>query len=394
MNRQNTYKDAGVDIELGDEVSKILYNAAKQTWVNREGKLGEVIVPFDDFSGIRAIYLDNLPKGTLMNIGLDGVGTKIELAERMNDHSSIAYDLFAMICDDALVRGAEPVLVGSILDVNSFGRNGESHIEQVKQLAEGYVNAANAANVAVINGEAAELGDRVSGYGSFNYNWGGVVVWFANKDRMLTGKEIRPGDSLVGLGENGFRSNGLSLVRKIMEDNHGKEWHNIPWENGNYKLGLLASSPSRIYTKTIIDMIGGHDKEPKVEVHGIAHITGGGLPGKLERVLKPSGLGAYVHSPIEPTRFMLYTQALGKVSDEVAYKTWNMGQGMVVITPNPEGVLAIARNKGILSQVIGEVIKTNEITITNKGVFAPYRNQDLTEETIYQKGPEKLVFNI
>ncbi|MCK5344618.1 MAG: phosphoribosylformylglycinamidine synthase I, partial [Candidatus Heimdallarchaeota archaeon] len=149
------YADSGVHIELGDDVSKILYNAAKQTWENRDGRLGELIVPFDDFSGVRAIDVSNLPSGTLMNIGFDGVGTKMELAERMENHSTIAFDLFAMVCDDAVVRGAEPVLIGSILDVNSLGKDGETYIEQIRQLAKGYIDAAKVANVAIVNGEVA-----------------------------------------------------------------------------------------------------------------------------------------------------------------------------------------------------------------------------------------------
>ena len=197
MAKQTTYADSGVNIELGNDASKILYEAAKLTWENRKGKLGELIVPYDDFSGVRAIDVSGLPPGTLMNVGFDGVGTKMELAERVNDHRTIAYDLFAMVCDDAVVRGAEPVLVGSILDVNSLGKEGETRIEQLKQLAEGYIKAARDANVAIVNGEVAELGDRVDGFGDFNYNWGAGVVWFANKDRMFTGKEIRVGDSLV-----------------------------------------------------------------------------------------------------------------------------------------------------------------------------------------------------
>ena len=223
--KQTTYTDSGVNIELGDDVSKILYNAAKETWSNRQGRLGELIVPFDDFSGVRAIDVSNLPAGTLMNIGFDGVGTKMELAERVNDHRTIAYDLFAMVCDDAVVRGAEPVLIGSILDVNSLGKGEETFIEQVIGLASGYINAAKAANVAIVNGEVAELGNRVGGFGNFNYNWGAAVVWFANKDRLFTGREVRVDDYLVGLKEEGFRSNGLSLVRRILEESHGKEWH-------------------------------------------------------------------------------------------------------------------------------------------------------------------------
>jgi phosphoribosylformylglycinamidine cyclo-ligase len=158
---------AGVNIELGDDVSKILYNAAKLTWENRKGRLEELIVPFDDFSGVRAIDVSGLPQGTLMNIGFDGVGTKMELAERVKDHRTIAYDLFAMVCDDAVVRGEEPVLIGSILDVNSLEGNDGPFLEEVRQLAEGYVGAAKAANVAIVNGEVAELGNRIGGYGSF-----------------------------------------------------------------------------------------------------------------------------------------------------------------------------------------------------------------------------------
>src|SRR3989339_2052848 len=249
-------KSAYSEIVLKEEVSKILYNAAKQTWCNRKGRLGELIVPFDDFSGVRAIDVSNLPAGTLMNIGFDGVGTKMELAERVKNHRTIAYDLFAMVTDDAVVRGAEPVLIGSILDVNSLGTSDKPFIEEVRQLAEGYIAAAKAANVAIVNGEVAELGSRVGGFGNFNYNWGAGVVWFAKKDRMFTGKEIKEGDYLVGLREEGFRSNGLSLVRKIMKKNHGDNWHRVLWKRGNVSLADLALTPSRIYTAAVVDMFG------------------------------------------------------------------------------------------------------------------------------------------
>ncbi|PIN72893.1 hypothetical protein COV22_02005, partial [Candidatus Woesearchaeota archaeon CG10_big_fil_rev_8_21_14_0_10_47_5] len=116
-----TYADAGVNLELGDDASKILYEAAKRTFENRKGLIGEVIIPLDDFSGLRAVDVSKLPEGSLMCISFDGVGTKVEIAQRMNDHTTIAYDLLAMVCDDAIVRGAEPVLVGTVLDVNSLG---------------------------------------------------------------------------------------------------------------------------------------------------------------------------------------------------------------------------------------------------------------------------------
>ena len=361
------YADAGVDIELGDDASKVLYEAAKQTWENREGRLGELIVPVDDFSGVRAIDVSGLPAGTLMNMGFDGVGTKMELAERLGDHTTIAYDLFAMVCDDAIVRGAEPVLIGSLLDVNTLGRGNNNYLEQVKQLARGYIAAAKAANVAIVNGEIAELGNRVGGFGQFNYNWGAAVVWFAQKDRMFTGHEIVEGDALVGLREKGFRSNGLSLVRKILEKEHGEEWHNKTLPNGG-NIGKAVLFPSTIYSAAVGAMTGGYEGNPRAEVHGFAHITGGGLPGKLGRVLGPSGLGANVNDPFSPALLMLACQRLGNVTDREAYKTWNMGQGGVVITPEPEKIIGIAEEYEIEAKQIGTVTgKDSRIHIDNRG---------------------------
>jgi phosphoribosylformylglycinamidine cyclo-ligase len=367
---KDAYRGAGVNVELGDDVSKMLYEAARQTWKNRDGRLGELIVPFDDFSGVRAINVGGLPESTLMNFGFDGVGTKMELAERVEDHSTIAYDLFAMVCDDAVVRGAEPVLIGSILDVNSL----EGNMDYVRQLAEGYIGAANDAGVAVVNGEVAELGERVSGYGKFSYNWGASVVWFADKNRLFTGKEVKEGDSIIGFREAGFRSNGLSLVRKIMHDRSGDDWHTLG-RNGCPDLEMVDArkilTPSQIYTAAVVNMFGGYDGDPKVEVHGVSHITGGGLPGKLGRVLKPSGFGAAIDDPFQPSEIMSYVQSIGDVSDRDAYSTWNMGQGMVVISPDPKEVVRIAKDHGIDAKKIGYVDSDPSVRIMSNGVERP-----------------------
>jgi len=380
------YIDAGVNIELGGDVSKILYNAAKETWINRKGKLGELIVPFDDFSGVRAIDVSNLPSGTLMNIGFDGVGTKTELAERINDHSTIAFDLFAMVCDDAVVRGAEPVLVGSILETSSLGEDGETYIEQVKQLAKGYIEAAKAANVAIVNGEVAEMGNRVGGFGPFNYNWGAAVVWFTNKDKLFTGREIKVGDTVVAFKEKGFRSNGLSLVRKVFQEVYGDDWH-IKELNG-ISLGKLALTPSKIYSKTIIDAYGGMDNEGKAEIHGMAHITGGGIPEKLRRILKVSGLGAELDDLFEPSEVMLHCQEIGNIDDKEAYSTWNMGNGMLVITPEPEKIIQIAMENGVDAKIAGKITTDKQIKIRNKGVYNPREGLGLGKGL---EGPEDIV---
>ncbi len=361
-----SYADAGVNIELGDDASKILYHAAKQTWQNRKGLLGEVIVPFDDFSGLRMIDVSGLPAGTMMCLGFDGIGTKVEIAERLNDHSTIAFDLLAMVCDDAVVRGGEPVLVGSILDVNSLGSDDNSKIVQMLQLARGYVDAAKAANVAIINGELAELGAQVGGFGDFHYNWGAGLVWFANKGKLFTGSEIKEGDAVVALKEAGFRSNGLSLARKVFKQAYGEDWHLTDF-NGN-SLGKLALTPSKIYCNAIVDMHGGISKEAKAKLHGVVHVTGGGIPGKLGRILKPSGLGADLGDLFEPAPIMLHCQKLGNIKDAEAYRTWNMGNGMLVITPEPEKVLKLAQEHGIEARCAGKITKRTGILIKNKGV--------------------------
>lgn len=364
-----TYADAGVDTKEGDEVSKILYNASKKTWKNRKGKFGEVLLPkFDDFSGLRLFNASGLPEGTYLGINFDGVGTKMELAERIGNHTTIAYDLFAMVCDDAVIRGAEPFAIGSILDVNKLT---EEHRIDVEQLAEGYINAAKAAGVAVVNGEVAELGNRIGGYGPFNYNWGAAVMWIAQENRLIKGDEVQPGDLLVALKEDGFRSNGLSLVRRIGQDVHGDNWHNQPL--GNTTLGHYVLTPSKIYTKAVVDMFGGFDGEPRVDIHGMAHITGGGLSGKLRRALKPSGLGAIIDAPFDPPEIMTYFQEIGtaketgRVTNHEAYQTWNMGHGMVIITPDATDTMLIAGDHGIQSKVIGKVTADKEIRIYNKG---------------------------
>lgn len=368
-----TYRDAGVDIDLEEQASMIMYEASRKTWENRRGKIGEIYIPFEDFSGLRGMNVSGLPKGAIQLKSLDGIGTKIEIAERTGKHDTMAYDLLAMLCDDGARRAAEPVWVGSVINVRKLwkgeGKNKVIFLGYVQQLADGMVAAAKEAGVAVINGEIAEVGDRVRGYGDFNYNWEGSVTSFARKDRLLSGLEIEPGDQLVGLKEDGPRSNGISLIRKTLENKYGKKWHEEKF--GTKTFGDLALHPSRIYTKAIVDMTGGFDGEPKVEIHAISHVTGGGIPGKLGRILKPNNLGAYIDDTFEPCDLMLHCQEIGNISDEEAHTSWHMGQGMIIVTPEPEDVIKIARNHSIEAKVIGEVEKKPGIRIASKGYHIP-----------------------
>lgn len=358
-----------VNIEFGDDISKMLYEASKETHQNRPGLLVEF---HESFSGMRAIPASVLtdPESMLLNLGFDGVGTKVEVSERLADHSVVAHDLFAMVCDDAVVRGAEPVAIGSILDVRQLDDTPETR-KAVRELALGYVAAAKAAGVVVVNGEVAELGDRIGGHGPFNYNWGAAVLWFAHRDRILTGHQIKAGDTLIGLREEGFRSNGITDVRKAMLETYGPEWHDtVVRELGSVSLGRLVQKPSTIYSKFVSKLTGGFDirREAQARVTGVAHITGGGQPSKLGRMLEPSGLGVVIDTPIEPPAIMRHVQQLRGFNDEKAYGKWHMGPGMIIASPEPDTVLKEAHAAGIEATVIGSVVEGDSIRIKNMGV--------------------------
>lgn len=357
-----------VNIQLGDDISRMLYEASKLTHDNRPGLLVEFHESFSGFRAIPGTMLKDI--GNLyLNLAFDGVGTKVEISERLDDHSVVAHDLFAMVCDDAVVRGAEPVAIGSILDVRQL--NDSEHTRTaVRQLSQGYVEAAKAAGVVVVNGEVAELGDRVGGYGDFNYNWGAAVLWLAHNERILTGHQIQTGDSLVGLAEHGFRSNGITDVRKAMLEHYGPDWQDLVVEElGQLSLGRLVQKPSIIYSRFVSELTGGYDidKEPKAQINGVAHITGGGQPSKLGRMLEPSGLGVTIDTPIEPPTIMLEVQRLREFSDEKAYGKWHMGSGMIIATPEPEKVLAEAEKQGLVAQQVGQITDEPGIRIRNRG---------------------------
>ncbi len=367
LHNPTTYAEAGVSLDLGDAASRLLYSAAKHTWEQRQGRFGEVIIPHDDFSGVRCVVVGGLPPDTVMGMGFDGIGTKIEIAERLGTWNTLAFDLFAMVCDDAVVQGAEPVVLGSVLDVRTLGSSTASHLDSIAQLAEGYVAAATAARVAVLNGELAECGPRISGYGPFNCTWSAGVVWFARRSRLLSGAAVRPGDAIVGLVETGCRSNGYSLLRHILQRQHGDAWHTVPY--GETTLGALALQPSRIYTAAVVDMLGGVDGEPQVELHGVIHVTGGGLPGKLGRLLRRVNLGADITDPLPPGLLLAYLQEHGPVRDAEAYRVWNMGQGMLLITPQPEAAIAVASHHGLKAQVIGVMSTQPGLRLHSRGYF-------------------------
>lgn len=347
----NTYKSAGVDLALDDVCKGIFTAACRETFEN--SKLARVIDAAD--SELHRVLLIKIGKQYFM-LNSDGIGTKIEIAERMNKHWTMAYDLVAMLADDAVRFGARPVAMVNDLNVAKLDRN------IAKQLASGLKNAAEYAKIIVIGGEIAQLGGRVAGRIPEAYNWSGTLLSVIDPDEIITGEKIRKGDAIVALQEDSFRSNGLSLVRKIAREKVCEDWHNIAVNNT--PLGDYVLRPSRIYSPAITAAL---DKGCKIT--GIAHITGGGIPGKLGRLLKQRELGAHLHSLWPASFAMSYFQKLGNVSDEEAYRTWNMGNGMLIVTRDPDKVIETATAKGeSYAAICGEITKNPEIVIkTEKG---------------------------
>jgi phosphoribosylformylglycinamidine cyclo-ligase len=371
-----------VNIQLGDDMSEALYEASKLTQQNRPDLLLDI---GESFSGFRGIPLGQFPdvNNLIANLGFDGVGTKVEVAERTGDHSTVAHDLFAMVCDDAVVRGAETIAIGSILDVRKLSDD-EPTRQAISQLAIGYVAAAELANVVVVNGEVAELNGRVAGYGDFNYNWGAAALWLAHRDRILTGNEIKAGDTVVGLAEHGFRSNGITDVRNAMREAYGDSWQDVILPQfGGQPLGEIVAKPSTIYSALVSELNGGYDitRQPRAKISGVAHITGGGQPSKIGRMLRQTdGLGIEITDPIDPPDIMKHVQQLRGFDDRTAYGKWHMGPGMIITTPEPDKVLEVAEERGIDAQPIGEVTDSGLIRIRSRGADTPDEVLEFTIE--------------
>jgi phosphoribosylformylglycinamidine cyclo-ligase len=384
-----SYAAAGVNIDAGDDLSQIWNNAGQQTYANRAGRLGQLSSWGVGFTGYRGIDLDLLQSKLGLDLvgGVDGVGTKPELAERATerrrmqsyvdvkeprDHTGIPADVIAMTADDLARDGAEPLAQFLLFDASTLSRDDARDI--TGQLAEGTIAACKDAEVVLLNGETAELGDRVGGYGNeLHYSLGGTAIGVAHRSRILDGSAVRPGQAVVAFREKGFRANGMSLVRKVLTAEFGPQWH-LEDED----LAAQALRPSKIYSAAFVALHGGYDiaREPAAHVSAIVHVTGGGLPGKLQRKLGMTGHGAVLEDLFEPPVIMQRMQAWSMnhankgldTPDGSMYQTWNGGNGALVVTEDPDRVIAAAAQFGVDGRHAGEIVENPGIEVKSRGV--------------------------
>ena len=332
-----TYRDAGVDIEAGNEAVERMKPLVKRTL------RPEVIGGLGGFGGLFQLDLKKYPEPVLVS-GTDGVGTKLRLAFQLNRHDTIGIDAVAMCVNDVLVQGAEPLFFLDYLAV------GKADPERIASIVKGVAAGCEQAGCALIGGETAEMPGF---YPEDEYDIAGFTVGAVNRDRIIDGSKISSGDVLLGLPSSGFHSNGFSLVRKVFSP---YAMDTIFPELGE-PLGEVLLRPTKIYVKIVLPLLDDG------KILGMAHITGGGLTENIPRIL-PEGLGVRLNRgvwPIPPVFSLL--QRLGEVEESEMYRTFNMGIGFVLIVhaEDADSIREMLKAQGEDSFVIGQVV-------TGKGV--------------------------
>jgi phosphoribosylformylglycinamidine cyclo-ligase len=348
--------NSGIDTNKGSNCSKTAYNWAKKTFINRINEPGEIQQRIDgsfstmiDFNGVK------------IGISSDGIGTKIEMAERTGIYDTLGFDLVAMTVDDLAANGFVPTSFSNILDVDNLDN------DIVDSLMKGLFEAANFSKIAVTGGEIAELGNRIGGYGDkMHFNWcaTGIGILHKNLSAPIDGSNITDGDVIISVYNPGFRSNGFSLLRKILLENYGREWHKKPFD-ANISWGEAALTPSLIYSPLIIKLL-----DNKIDVNGIAHITGGGVVDNLGRLLKVNKKGAVLDNIFEMGDAVKELIRLGNVPLTKAYRYWNMGNGLLVVIPEAGLNKALALLNEIDSykaKWAGKIIEDYKIEIQSDG---------------------------
>lgn len=330
-----TYKDSGVNIEAGYEAVKLMKEHVRSTYT--KGVLGDI----GSFGGFFELLDKDQYKNPVLVSGTDGVGTKLELAFKMNKHDTIGIDAVAMCVNDIVCQGAKPLF---FLDYIACGKLVPERIESiVKGVSEG----CRQSKAALIGGETAEMPGF---YKEDEYDIAGFAVGIVDKDKIIDGREIKEGDALIGIGSSGIHSNGYSLVRKLYNDTPAEELEKFDSRFG-CSLGEMLLTPTRIYVNTVLDLIS------RYKIKGLSHITGGGFIENIPRMI-PDGLRAVINKgswDVPPIFDDI--RKLSMLDDSRLYNTFNMGIGMVMAVDMSiaNEVVSYINHSGEKAYIIGQV---------------------------------------
>ena len=337
------YKKAGVDIEAGYRSVELMKKYVKETM------RPEVLGGLGGFSGAFSLAaIKNMEKPTLVS-GTDGVGTKLKLAFLLDKHDTVGIDCVAMCVNDIACAGGEPLF---FLDYIACGKN---YPEKIATIVKGVAEGCKMSNAALIGGETAEMPGF---YPEDEYDLAGFAVGVVDEKDLISGKNIQPGDVLVGIASSGVHSNGFSLVRKIFDMT--AESLNTYYDELGRTLGEALIEPTKIYVKALRSV-----KEAGVTIKGCSHITGGGFYENIPRML-PDGVNAHVKKdsyPIPPIFELMRKK--GQLEEKLMYNTYNMGLGMVLALDPADADKAIAAIEaaGEKAYLVGEV-KAGEKGVT------------------------------
>ncbi len=327
-----SYRDAGVDIDAGDDLVDRIKPLAKKTM--REGVLAGI-------GGFGALFeVPKRYKEPVLVSGTDGVGTKLRLAFEWNRHETIGQDLVAMSVNDILVQGAEPLF---FLDYFACGK---LTVDTAATVVAGIAHGCELSGCALIGGETAEMPGM---YPPGEYDLAGFAVGAVEKSKIITGASIVPGDVVLAIASSGAHSNGYSLVRKIIERAGAKPSDDL----GGRPLGDVVMAPTEIYVKPLLKLIA------EIDVKGMAHITGGGLVDNVPRVL-PQNVQAVLHRDSwQMPGLFRWLQMKGGVADAEMVRVFNCGIGMVVIVSPEQAEQAIAslNAQGLKAWTVGDVVE-------------------------------------
>ncbi|EDY85694.1 phosphoribosylformylglycinamidine cyclo-ligase [gamma proteobacterium HTCC5015] len=325
-----SYRDAGVDIDAGNDLVDRIKGDVKRT--HRPGVMGGI----GGFGGLFELPEDY--KKPVLVSGTDGVGTKLKLAQQLGIHDTIGIDLVAMCVNDILVLGAEPLY---FLD---YYATGELSVDVAADVVKGIADGCIQAGAALIGGETAEMPGM---YQAGDYDLAGFCVGVVEKDGIIDGAQVAAGDALVGLAASGPHSNGYSLIRKVLEVSGA----DIEQDCGDQTLGKALMTPTRIYVKTVLDLIDRFD------IKALSHITGGGLLENLPRVM-PESTEAHIDGKSwQRGAVFEWLQSAGNIDAQEMYRTFNCGIGMVLVVPQEqaEAVCEAARALGEQANIIGSI---------------------------------------
>lgn len=338
-----SYEKAGVNLEAGYEVVRRIKTHVAST--SRSGVMGNI----GAFGGMFDLASQGLKEPILVS-GTDGVGTKLKIAFAMDKHDTVGIDAVAMCVNDVLAQGAEPLF---FLDYIAVGKNEPAKIEQI---VAGVADGCRQAGCALIGGETAEMPGM---YKQGEYDIAGFTCGAVEKAHLIDGSKVQVGDALVGIASTGVHSNGFSLVRKIISDNNLNIKKIYPELDTTRPLGEVLLTPTRIYVKQVLDVLH------QCDVHGVAHITGGGFDENIPRILRKRQGIEIRENTWQILPIFHFLEKYGHIDHREMFNIFNMGIGMVLaVRPDEvDKIIALLQQHGDRANIIGSVTDQPNVNI-------------------------------